>query len=327
MSSKIQRIVIGAEGMACMNRRYVIISPCRDEAKFLPVTIKSIAQQTVLPAKWVIVDDGSTDETPRILEEAAKQYPYIEVLRREDRGGRSVGPGVIDAFYAGLESIDLDQYDYVCKLDADLEIPDRYFQTVLERFESQPRLGNFSGKVYMREEDGSLTPERMGDENAIGAAKFYRIECFKEIGGFVREVCWDGIDGHLCRMRGWIAQSTDESELRMIHLRQMGSSHKGIWTGRMRWGRGKWFMGSAWYYILVVSAYRMVERPYVIGGLGILCGYIKAAVTGVKRFDDPRSQGFRKHLRRFERRSLLYGKRGTAEAYHRQITQVEPRVA
>ncbi len=300
------------------HRRYVLVSPSRDEADFLPTTIRSVAAQTVPPAKWVIVDDGSTDDTPRILQEAAQQYPFIQVIRREDRGKRSVGPGVIDAFYAGLEHVDLDDYDYVCKLDADLDIPPRYFQTVIERFESQPRLGNFSGKVYMREDDGSETLERMGDENAIGAAKFYRVSCFKDIGEFVREVCWDGIDGHTCRMKGWVAQSDDQPDLRLIHLRQMGTSHKGIWTGRMRWGRGKWFMGSAWYYILAVSLYRMFEKPFVIGGLGILCGYLRAAATGMKRYDHP---AFRKHLRRYELRSLLHGKREAMEAYHRQITQ------
>src|SRR5262245_36835452 len=107
--------------------RYVLISPCRDEARFLPVTIESIGSQTVRPTRWVIVDDGSSDATPSILNEAARRYPYIELVRREDRGERSVGPGVIDAFYAGLERIHLDQCDYLCKLDTDLEVPRRYF--------------------------------------------------------------------------------------------------------------------------------------------------------------------------------------------------------
>ena len=129
-----------------MSRRYVIITPCRDEADFLPITIRSISEQSVTPTLWIIVDDGSTDKTPEILTEAATKFDYIKVVSRQDRGNRSVGPGVIDAFYAGLETIDIDQYDYICKLDADLEMPRQYFEKVIERFEADPYLGNFSGK-------------------------------------------------------------------------------------------------------------------------------------------------------------------------------------
>lgn len=310
-----------ATGDGFVSSRYLLISPCRDEARFLPATIGSIARQSVLPDRWVIVDDGSTDSTPLILRDAAARYPYIEVVRREDRGRRSVGPGVIDAFYAGLERVDLDGYDYVCKLDADLEIQERYFERVLARFEAEPRLGNFSGKVYLRGPDGRLSPERMGDENAIGAAKFYRVACFRDIGGFVRELCWDGIDGHLCRMKGWIARSVDEPELRLVHLRPMGSSQGGLWRGRKRWGAGKWFMGSAWYYVLAVALYRMAEPPYGIGGVGVLVGYLEAAARGSERFG---GREFRRHLRRYELRSLLFGRRRTAEAYHRRCSSLGP---
>lgn len=304
-----------------MSSRYLLISPSRNEARFLPATIASVAGQSVLPARWVIVDDGSKDSTPEILRDAAARYPFIEVVGREDRGKRSVGPGVIDAFYAGLERVHLDDYDFVGKLDVDLELPERYFERVIARFEAEPRLGNFSGKAYLRDPHGSLRPERMGDENAIGAVKFYRVACFRDIGGFVREVCWDGIDGHLCRMKGWIARSVDEPELRVVHLRPMGSSQGGLWKGRRRWGGGKWFMGSAWYYVLAVSLYRMAEPPYVIGGVGILVGYLEAAIRGSKRFDD---SNFRRYLRRYELRSLLLGRRRTAEAYHRRCGALDP---
>lgn len=134
----------------------------------------------------------------------------------------------------------------------------------------------------------------------------------------MREVSWDGIDCHYCRMNGWIAQSWDDPELRFIHLRQMGSSHKGIWTGRVRWGRGKRFMGSSLAYVLAVAAYRAMERPFVIGGLGILVGYVSAMLRAVPRYDDPE---FRAHLRRYERASLLFGKTRTMERYHRLIRE------
>lgn len=287
-----------------MGKRYVLISPCRDEAEYLPTTIRTIGEQTVPPAKWIIVDDGSTDATPQILAEAVKKYPFIEVVQRQDRGVRAVGPGVIEAFYDGLSHVDLADYDYVCKFDCDLEMPPRYFEHLMDQFESDPQLGTKSGKLYLRI-DGELVHEFCGDENSVGPVKFYRVRCFDDIGGFVRQVSWDGIDGHICRMKGWVAGSEDDPELRIIHLRRMGSSYKSFWTGRIRWGKGKWFMGSAWYYVLAASVFRAFERPYIISGLGIFCGYVKAMLTGIERYGTPE---FRKSLRRFERRALFAGK-------------------
>src|ERR1044072_8683070 len=103
-----------------MTRRYVLISPCRDEARHMRRTLETVAAQTVPPALWAVVDDGSTDDTPAILAEYARKLPYLRVVRRADRGRRNVGPGVIEAFYAGLETVDLDGFDYLCKLDLDL---------------------------------------------------------------------------------------------------------------------------------------------------------------------------------------------------------------
>lgn len=303
-----------------MSRRYLLISPCRDEAEFLQTTIDAVAAQTVPPAKWLIVDDGSKDETPRILAEAAQKYPFIQVVRREDRGHRSVGPGVIDAFYHGLSQVDLDEYDYVCKFDCDLDLPARYFERTMEHFERDQWLGTLSGKLYLKEGD-KLVRERTGDENSVGPVKFYRTACFRDIGGFVREVCWDGIDGHMCRMRGWVASSVDEPELRITHLRQMGSSHVSLWTGRKRWGRGKYFMGSTPLYMAGVALYRMFEKPYLVSGLGILCGYAEALWKRAPRMADP---NYLSYLRRYEMSALFLGKGRTAARYHELIRHQAP---
>lgn len=287
-----------------MSRRYLLISPCRDEAVYLQRTIDSVAAQTVLPRKWVIVDDGSTDATPQILAAAARQYHFIQVVRREDRGKRSVGPGVIDAFYSGMDGVDLDEFDYVTKLDVDLEFQPRYFERLMEQFDADPILGNLSGKLYLQY-GNRLVEERLRDDNAVGPAKFYRVACFKDIGGFVRQVSWDGIDGHMCRLKGWIPRAVNEAELRIVHLRRMGSSEVSFWEGRKRWGRGKYFMGSRWYYVAAVAFYRMFERPYVISGIGIMVGYIKATLARQPRFEDPEYLRF---FRRYELESLVFGR-------------------
>lgn len=302
-------------------RRYCLITPCRNEARYIETTLETTTEQSIPPALWVIVDDGSTDETPAILAEWAARFPYIRVITRADRGARAVGPGVIEAFYDGLSHIELDDFDYVCKFDGDLELPPRYFARVMERMEADPYLGNLSGKLFERKKDGTLWEERTGDENAVGPAKFYRVGCFREIGGFVREVSWDGIDGHLCRMNGWIAQSVDDPEMRIVHLRPMGSSQENIRVGRVRWGRGKYFMGSALYYVLAASAYRSMEPPWLLGGGGILYGYVKAALDGHPRYANPE---YRRYLRRFERAQLLFGKRRATERENERIRRAGP---
>src|SRR5690349_20185348 len=99
-----------------MSRRYVLISPGRNEAQYMRQTLDSVIAQSVRPARWVIVDDGSTDESPAILAEYAAKHDWIRIVTRVDRGRRAVGPGVIEAFYAGYETIDPNDYDYLCQL-------------------------------------------------------------------------------------------------------------------------------------------------------------------------------------------------------------------
>jgi hypothetical protein len=313
-----------------MNRDYVLISPARDEAEFARRTLDSVTGQTVPPALWVIVDDGSTDGTGAILAEYAARFPYIRVLTRTDRGKRSVGPGVIEAFYAGLETVtDLDRFPYLCKLDLDLDLPPRYFETLIERMEAEPRLGTCSGKAYFpapsntaKSWDGALVSEHCGDEMSVGMTKFYRRECFQQIGGFVREVMWDGIDCHRCRMLGWIACSWDEPALRFIHLRPMGSSQQSIFAGRKRHGFGQYFMGTSLPYMTASALFRATKAPFVVGGAAMWWGYVESLLAGKKRFGDPEFQDF---LRRYQWECLVLGKaRATSRLDARQRSKWNP---
>jgi exopolysaccharide biosynthesis WecB/TagA/CpsF family protein len=289
------------------SRRYLLVSPCRDEAQYLRRTLDSVASQSVLPALWVVVDDGSTDETAAILEEYSRRLPYLRVVRRSDRGGRQVGPGVIEAFYAGLDGVRLEDFDYLCKLDMDLDLPVRYFEILMERMESNPRIGTTSGKPwFVHPQGGALVPEVCGDEMSVGMTKFYRVACFKEIGGFVRQVMWDGIDCHRARMLGWIAESVDLEPIRFVHLRPQGASQKSIWTGRLRAGFGQYFMGTSPLYYLAVAVFRMPAHPVVIGSVAMLWGYLRSWLKGLPRYDDPE---FRRFLRSYQHACLRMGKR------------------
>ncbi len=300
------------------HRRYCLISPTRDEADYARRTLDSVVNQSCRPTRWVIVDDGSTDETPAILAEYAAQHDWIHVVTRNNRGERKVGPGVIDAFYAGYETIDPADFDYVCKFDLDLDLPLGYFENIMQRMTVNPRIGTCSGKAWYpapsntdKSFEGELISEACGDEMSVGMIKFYRTDCFTEIGGFVREVMWDGIDCHTCRMHGWIAESYDDPGLRFLHLRPMGSSHKGIFTGRMRHGFGQWFMGTGVSYMTASALFRMTRPPVFVGGLAMWWGYIKSMLSAKPRYENP---SFRRFLRRYQWACLFKGKAAATSA-------------
>lgn len=271
-------------------------------------TLDTVVAQSVKPAKWVIVDDGSTDATAQILAEYAARHSWIQIVTRKDRGHRAVGPGVIDAFYAGYEAVNPDDYSYLCKLDLDLRLPLQYFEILMDRMEANPGIATCSGKAYI-EEDGVLVDERHGDETSLGMTKFYRLSCFKAIGGFVREVMWDGIDCHRCRMMGWEACSWNEPSLRFVHLRPMGSSQQGVFTGRKRHGYGQYFMGTGFIYMAASALSRVNQRPFLLGSLAMLWGWAESAIKGKPRYANPE---FRAFLRHYQWRSLLVGKQRAA---------------
>src|SRR5262245_16391087 len=290
-------------------KRYVLISPCRNAAGYVWQPPATVLGQTVLPVEWVVVDDGSTDETPRILAEYAAKHPWIRIVTRADRGTRSVGPGVIEAFYSGYQAIETKDYEFLCKLDLDLRLPPRYFEILMDRMDANPKIATCSGKSYI-EEHGQLVNERHGDDTSLGMTKFYRKACFEQIGGFVREVMWDGIDCHQCRMHGWIACSWDEPDLRFVHLRPMGSSQQSIYTGRMRHGYGQYFMGTSVVFMLASAIFRLTQKPYVFGSMAMLWGWIVSALKRKARYDDAE---FRHFLRRYQWRVLLVGKTRAVE--------------
>ncbi|MEM6295004.1 MAG: glycosyltransferase family 2 protein [Myxococcota bacterium] len=327
--------------MTTPSRDYLVICPCRDEAKYLQRTIDSLIAQTVQPKMLLVVDDGSTDATPEMLADYEKEHDFIKVVRKPDRGGRSVGPGVIETFYYGWEQVDVTQFEYVTKLDLDLDLPPRYFETLIEKMEANPRIGTCSGKPYFPERAeeaiaaaanikhdpharvpdfertyGPLISEACGDEMSVGMTKFYRRVCFEDIGGFAREVMWDGIDCHTCRMMGWIACSWDLPELRFVHLRPMGSSHKGVLTGRMRHGFGQHYMGTGLAYMTASAVFRMTRPPYLVGGLGMWLGYVKSVAERKPRYG---TSEFRDFLREYQWACLVKGKTAaTAELNDRQ---------
>lgn len=292
-------------------RAYVLISPCRNEAEYMRRTLDSVVAQTVTPALWVIVDDGSSDATPQILADYAARHDWIRVVPKPDRGKRAVGPGVIEAFYVGYDTINPSDYTYLCKLDLDLDLPHGYFEGLIARMEGDPRIASCSGKAYFEDDQGNMVSENISDDMSLGMTKFYRVTAFVALGGFVREVMWDGIDCHKARMQGWKAVSWDVPELRFNHLRPMGSSQTSIFTGRRRHGFGQYYMGTGPLFLVASAVNKMRQKPYVLGGLAIIQGYLSAMLRGVDRHADHELRAF---IRRYQMRALTVGKtRAVAE--------------
>ncbi len=268
-------------------------------------TLDSVVAQSERPALWVIVDDGSNDGSREILEDYTARHDWIRIVHTADRGYRAVGPGVIEAFYAGLETVlDLERFEVISKLDLDLDLPPRYYETLLDRMKADPRIGTCSGKPYIRR-GNQLVSERRSDDMSVGMTKLWRRSCFEAIGGVVREVMWDAIDCHKARQLGWKAISWDEPELRFEHLRPMGSSQTSIYAGKRRHGFGQYFMGTDPVYFFATAVFRAMEPPYILGALSMLQGYFGAWLRKEAQLNDPELRAF---IRRYQRRALLVGR-------------------
>jgi len=285
--------------------KILIVSPVRNEGEYIEKTLESVVSQSVLPFKWIIVNDGSSDRTEELVRSYAERFPWIQLVNKPDRGARAVGPGVVEAFYYGLDMEVLDDYDFVCKMDGDISFGPDYFKNLLEKFEADKSLGAASGKPYIVV-DGKEIPERTNDEMVAGQINFYRTVCFKSIDGFVRQVHWDAIAFHRARMGKWRTKSFDELGLRFIHLRIMGSSDRSLMVGRLRWGKGQYFIGTHPLYLLAIGVYRAFERPFIIGGVLIVFGYLRSWIKRESRYEYP---GFRKSLHAWQLERLGIGKR------------------
>jgi len=297
--------------------KYVLISPCKNEGQYIEKTLASVRAQSVPPAQWIIVDDGSTDNGMELVARYQREMPFIRIVTRPP-GARRVGGGVVEAFNEGMRNIDVPDYEFLCKLDVDLDLPPRYFELLLGRMARDPRLGTCSGKPYYRDErSGALRSELCGDEASVGMTKFYRRQCFEQIGGFVSEVGWDGYDCHRARWFGWRAQSWgDEPDLRFLHLRPMGSSQKSIYHGRIRHGKGQFHIGTHPVFFLASSVYRLLrQKPYVTGTVFSVYGFLKSYVDGSRRFGD---RDLVKFIRTYQMRALRSGKAAAAEWIFRE---------
>lgn len=253
---------------------YIIITAVKDEERFIEQTLGSVVRQTRKPLLWVIVDDGSNDRTPDVIQRFAAVNPFIRLIRSHKRTARQTGTAEVHAFNIGFKSIGDLCFDLVVKLDGDLSFEADYFEKLLRHFEHNPRLGIASGG-YLEESGDDWTEISMPFYHAAGAAKAIRRECFEEISGFITQRGWDMVDEIRAINRGW--KTGHFRELRMRHLKPEGSGMGQLRTAFMHGEIYYRTGGSAWLFPLKVAS-RLLSRPFLLGGLALACGYVRMSV-------------------------------------------------
>lgn len=262
--------------------RYVVISPVKDEAAFIERTICSMIGQTVHPAVWVIVNDGSRDGTEAIIQEYSQNYSWIKLVNRVDKGIRQRGKGVVEAFYVGYETV-TEPYDFIVKLDGDVSFEPGYFEALFNKFQDDPQLGITGGGLYEKP-DGNNWVLYTTKDHVRGCTKVYRRECFEAIDGLVASMGWDGIDEWKALAKGWKVRSF--LELKIYHYRFTGAA-TGFLKSFIEQGYGAYRMGYHPLFMIARGIRRMVDRPYVIGGAAMIGSYFMAWLRKQEMLADP----------------------------------------
>ena len=246
--------------------RYYIIIPTYNEEKFISLTLQSLVEQTILPAKVVVVNDNSTDKTPEIVSEFASKYPFITLVNKKSDAVHFPGSKVIQAFHEGEKHID-DNYDIIVKVDADLIFPNNYFETIIKHFQSDAKIGMAGGFCYV-EKNGNWVLENLTDKDHIrGALKAYRKATYKQIGGLKPAMGWDTVDELLCKFHDW--KVVTDASLHVKHLKPTGASYNK--AARYKQGEAFYTLGYG-FIITAVASLKLAMRK---GKLLLFLDYIK----------------------------------------------------
>ena len=252
--------------------KYIIITPAKNEGEFIENTIKSVISQSILPQEWIIVDDGSTDDTVEKIKKYLPKYSWIKLVERKTKQEKRSGGGkVVRAFNEGYEHVKIVNYDFITKLDADLSFANNYFECISNAFKNNSKLGICGGVCYI-ERNKNLIKENANMYHVRGALKSIRIECYNEIGGFKTELFWDGIDEHTARYMNWEVYSID---VQVIHHRPTNSAYsplifdfKNGYAARQR--------RASFMLTVIRSILKARTSPYTLNSFAYIFGFLWA---------------------------------------------------
>ncbi|HZT91496.1 MAG TPA: glycosyltransferase family A protein [Gaiellaceae bacterium] len=271
--------------------RYAVISPVREESANLQRLASCLAEQTMLPARWVIVDNGSSDDTPEVAAALARQYEWAESTTAAAAPTAGPGAPVVRAFHTGLALLP-EEHDIIVKQDADTSMASDYFERVLTAFAADDRLGIAGGSCY-EERDGRWVEINVTGDHVRGASRFYRRECLDDVLPLEERLGWDGIDELKAAVRGWRTRIVRDAPF--YHHRRVGQ-RDGASTARWRrQGVGAHYMGYRFTYLLLRTAHHALKNPAAVA---MVSGYVGAALRRESRLAD---QDVRHYLREQQR--------------------------
>jgi biofilm PGA synthesis N-glycosyltransferase PgaC len=279
-----------------MNPRLLIISPVRNEASHIQRVVEAVAEQESPPARWIVIDDSSTDGTRQLLESLGAEVPFLEVrgaaadtphAAARDRLARAAAPRI---FNVGLSDVDWHGYTHIMKLDGDIELPPDYLRILLERFAANSQLGLAGGVLVEPTPEGGALPIAIPRHHVHGALKCYSRECLIAIGGVQERLGWDTIDETFARMHGFSTMSFDD--LVSVHHRPWGSADGAI-RGRVRLGECAYITQYPPLWIALRSVkLGFSQKPRGIMGIAYVFGYVRAALRRRERVSDPAYRRF-----------------------------------
>lgn len=264
--------------------KYILITSARNESAFIQRTLDSVVAQTQRPERWVVIDDGSSDNTAEIVEGYIQKYPWISLIRNPKREGRNFAAKA-NAVNAALAKVQAENiaFNVLGNLDADVSFDPDYMEFLMRKFIADPKLG-VAGTPFTQEGGYDSTKDSFEGENFVaGPIQLFRRECFREVGGYVASPAGgvDWIAVMTAKMKGWTARSF--AEKRFHHYRLMGTAEKSPVNSLFHYGQKDYYLGGSPVWQMFRVTYRLLKKPYIIGGLALLSGYVWAALKRVKR--------------------------------------------
>lgn len=248
---------------------YSVVIPAYNEQAFIAQTLQSLVSQSLLPAKVVVVDDNSTDETAAIVAGFSGKFPFVSLVENKSEAVHLPGSKVIRAFEKGLA--EMGDYDVIVKLDADLILPANYFETIAAIFSSDDKVGMAGGFCYIQK-NGEWVLENLTDKDHIrGALKAYRKKCFEQIGGLKPAMGWDTVDELLAKFYGWKVVTVPE--LKVKHLKPTGANYDK--AARYKQGEAFYTLGYGFWITAVASAKLAMMKKKPLLFLDYMKGFFK----------------------------------------------------
>ncbi len=259
--------------------KYVLVTPARNESAFIERTLASMVSQTRLPERWVIVDDGSTDATAKIVQKYAEDHEWIQLVQRPERQDRSFA-GKVHAFNAGLDRVTFLPFDVIGNLDADISFDPEYLEFLIRKFSEDPKLG-VAGTPFTEDGYDSARDSFEGQNHVAGGCQLFRRRCFEEVGGYVPNPAGgvDWIAVTTARMKGWKTKSFPEK--RFHHYRTLGTAGRSRAAASFSYGEKDYYLGGSPLWQLFRVVYRATKEP--IDGAALLAGYSWGAARRMKR--------------------------------------------